>query len=551
MLAPALVLPALMLLALALPAAAQSPQPLPKPDLTALPAAAQTELREARANFDRTAPTLTGTRLAEGYADLGAAYARAGLFDVAAVALANAAQVTPQDGRWPYVQGVLARLLDRRDQAKAFFEKAYKLNPDYLPGRVALAGARMQANDFDGARGLLAPYVAGHKSEPAPFAVLADIALQQKRYADAVTNLETALKLDPKATQLYASLAAAQAGAGNTEAAKAAQARAGNVPVRLDDPLMRRLLPAAPVDAATVDATPAVADPYAEVAATVARALAEGRLDAARGALDAALKQKPNDPVLLANYARVDAAAGDFKQAAARSKAALAVAPRNSLALLNHALVLEMSGDDAGAHEAYQKAVAAEAPVREAYFRYGNLLMRTGRPADAAAQYRTLATLVPDDGEAWARLLAADVAAGQCATGLKDITTGFAQHPTDRALVQLYVRATSTCAAASAEERRKALEHAVALYRSGSGNAAQVGEAYALALAANGKWDDAVQTQGAAMYDLIRAGDQATVALFREFLQKFQAKQLPDRPWPADHPLFKPLRPAPNLVPAR
>ena len=82
------------------------------------------------------------------------------------------------------------------------------------------------------------------------------------------------------------------------------------------------------------------------------------------------------------------------------------------------------------------------------------------------------------------------------------------------------------------------------LYKSPLGGSAQVAEAYALALAAAGKWEEAAQTQGGAIFDALKKGNDASVALYRDFYTKFQAKQLPDRPCPAAHPLFKPTRPS-------
>src|SRR5690606_5140132 len=96
--------------------------------------------------------------------------------------------------------------------------------------------------DFDGARKLLSDYVARHTDQAVPYAMLGEIALKQKRYAEAIEQTQRALAIEPKANALYATLAEAQAGAGNAQAAAEARAKAGNVAPLLVDPLGDGLL---------------------------------------------------------------------------------------------------------------------------------------------------------------------------------------------------------------------------------------------------------------------------------------------------------------------
>jgi predicted Zn-dependent protease len=208
-----------------------------------------------------------------------------------------------------------------------------------------------------------------------------------------------------------------------------------------------------------------------------------------------------------------------------------------------------MSNDDRGAQRAYEKAVALDAASVEASINLGNLLMREGRYDDAASRYRALTKANPT-AEAWMRLMAADVAAGKCQAGVNEINEALGKDSHNGVLMQLFVRMTSTCAATSAEEKRMALDYGRDLYK--QTNMAPVGEAYSLALAANGKFDDAAKTQEAAMFLLVRNGRRGEVADYREFLKKFQAHQLPDRPWPASSALFAPpkLAARPAIGPA-
>lgn len=536
-LAPLLVLAAA-LAAGSPPSAAQSVlRTVASPDLARLPPGQAAWLRETRASFDRTRGELAGEPLAQAYAVLASAYTRVGLYDPALTALWNAEQLVPEDPRWIYAQGLVAHARGDAATAKTQFQRALAIAPDYLPLRAALAGLQIQAGDLDGARKLLADHVAKHTDQPLPYALLGDIALRQKRYAEAVTQYQQALKLDPPATRLYRSLAEAYEGAGNAAAAGEARAKAGDVPVRLNDPLAQGLFGGPGLEAV---------EPFALDMSSAVFFVSIGRYAAARESADAALGRKPGDAGAIAMRARIDAAEGRIDAARQRIATALGAQPDNALLLLTQGAIQEMAVDDVGAQSAFQKAIAADPSQSEARLRLGQLLMRTGRPGDAIAQFRKLTELHPNDGEGWAQLLAAQAAAGRCVDGLRDMNQVLAGRPDYGFVIQLSVRAASTCRGATAEQRRKALADGEKLYRISS--AGEVAEAYALALAANGKWKEAEETQAAALFGAVSSRDATRQALYREFYDRFKAKQLPDLPWPSQHPLFKPERPTPAVA---
>jgi tetratricopeptide (TPR) repeat protein len=277
-------------------------------------------------------------------------------------------------------------------------------------------------------------------------------------------------------------------------------------------------------------------------------ALTSRQYDKARGLVDGALKLRPNDPTLLALYARIEGAAGNLAQARVRGEAAVAAGPDNALAWANLGIGLEMAGDDGGAQRAYDKAISLDAGLAEPHIRRGNYLMRAGRADDASAAYRAVIKNDPKDTAGWVHLVAAEVAAGRCGPALKDINSALAKDSKNGFLLQLFVRLASTCPGVGAQERKMALDYAQAIYQ--QVGAAPVGEAYALALAANGRWDDAVKTQQAAMFVLLKNNKKDEIGDYREFMKAFQAHKMPDRPWPPGHVLFHPQRVAPDPKPA-
>lgn len=542
-------LPLFLALCLALPtvASAQNLKPLPNPDLSKLNATRNAEIREARANFDKARVGQSGSQLADLYADLGGVYARANLIEAADAAFENAASLAPNDDRWVYLRGVIARDRGQIDQAHRLFEKAFKLNPLYVPTRMALVSELLRENKIDAASKLLNDQLAAYPDSAVAHAVLGEIAVRQKQYAAAARHLNDALRFDPEATSLYRLLATAQEGAGDAKAASAARAKIGDGALRVDDLLLRRI--ASTVPAAANSAPPVADDPRSALQLQVVEQASAGQFDAARKSLETALKQFPNDAAFLTQYARVEMAAGNASAARARAKAAVAANPKSAQVWMTQGVILESTNDDAGARDSYIKASINEPNLGLARVASGNLAMRTGQYNEAITAYRSLVNLQADNARNWTYLLAAQFAGGQCASGMREAIENEKKHPRDPLFAELSIRAVSTCPAATPEQKKTALANAEKLYGAAPPDAPQIGEAYALALAANGKWEDAKQTQGAAMFVPISAGNEERVAQYREFYQRFEAKQLPTKPWADIHPLTKPPRPQMGSAP--
>lgn len=554
---------AVLALLVAMPAFAEDAlvKPVPVPDLSKLPADKAKELRDARIEFEKVKPTLVGDRLAGAYALLGSFYAQGGFYPEAAAALEDAAALAPSDARWMYAQGIVARIQKQNAAAQQYFEKAFAIDQQYLPMRMALVNIKVEQGDLDGAKKLLTDFTAGNTKDAVAYAMLGEIDLKQKRYAEAIEATNKALANDPQATKLYAQLADAYTGAGNAKAAADARAKAGDGMPGLGDPIMLGLVqtqvtapPAAPAQPQpqaqdkNAAPTPTGVSPTALRTLTPAREaeflLATGQYDGARQKLESAMRSRPNDSELLYTYARVEAADGNMTQAKVRAQSAVDANSRDPVAWAVLGRVLEMSSDDRGAQDAYEKSIAIDGKS-EAQVAVGNLLMRNGRYDDAAARYRVLTQAVPGDSEAWTHLMAAEVAAGKCSGAIRELNAALAKDARNGILMQLFVRLTATCSSSNAEEKRMALDYGDKLYH--QSDAAPIAEAYALALAANGKWDDAVKIQQGAMFMLVRNGHKGELPGYRDFLQQFQAHKMPDKPWPPMSTLLKPERPAPDV----
>ena len=517
-------------------------RPVPIPDMSKLPKAEADQLVEMRAEFDKSKPTLAGEQLAKAYSLLSSSYAQAGFYAEADAALANALVVTPDDARWIYLRGMLARMRNQQAQSSEFLEQAFRLDRKYLPIRIAVIESRLIGGDVDAARQAADQGGTEGKGSAVLASLRGRIALRQGRHAEALAAINEALQLDPGANQLYAVQADIYAAQGNKAAADAARAKAGTVAPRQLDVLLAGFFGAQSIDTSPRPAAaPAAAAPSKDDPLTQARFfISVQQYDSARTALDQALKSTPNNSGLLGLSARVEALLGNRPLATTRANEAVRLSPNDPSALVTRGVVAETGGDEAAAQADYEKAIGLDGNLTEARLLLANRYMRQGRYAPATEQYRQLIKLDGKIVENYGRLAAAQFADGRCTDALRDLEASLQSNQRHGYLAQVYVRVAATCRGTTEAQRKSAIDYARRLYSERS--TPQVIEAAALTEAAGGNFTVAEEVQGSAMFAAVRDGGNEAAEPFREFFKKFQAKQMPDRPWPADSNLFKPAR---------
>jgi len=512
-------------------------KPLPTPDTAKLAPEVAKEVTAQRAEFEKAKPVLVDQGLAAAYAQIGAVYARAGLFDTAAIALYDASQLAPKDARWLYLRGVVARQQKLNSDARADFEAALAQDQTYLPIRMRLADTLTDLGDAAAAHKVLEAGIGKAADQSALLAMLGRIEARQHRYAEAIGFLNRALAAEPQANALYADLADAYTAQGNAAQAGEARAKAGTAQPTLSDPLSAAIYLHSGQAQGPAQQGSVVQGSVLEQARQL---MTRGDIGAAHGKLEEALKAKPDDVDALALIARIDALVGRHEPAQEEVGRALKLKPDSAVANLTQAMVYEFAGDDANAFTWYQRSAHLDPRQADAQLLLGNLEMRRERYADAAEHYRQLATLTDESIEVIGRLVASQVAAGKCGDGLAHVNQQLVKRPKDGELMQIFVRLASTCPAAQAQERSMALDYAKALYaqRPNAGDTT----ALALATAAQGNFEDAQKYQAEAIYEAVRLGNQPLADMYRSTMKQFVDKKMPDRPWPSQHDYFKAAR---------
>jgi tetratricopeptide (TPR) repeat protein len=488
------------------------------PDLSRMGESVQQQMR-AQFSLLRSAVERRDTSAAElssEYGRMGTLLAAAEQIDAAEPCYLNAQTLAPSDARWPYYLGQLYRLKGPVESAAASFERALQLQPGDVPtlvwlGEVYLTQGRSDQAEPQFSKALtLQP-----KLVPALFG-MGRVALSRKDYSTAVKLLEECLALDPRATATHYPLGMAYRGLGNARQAQLHLEQPGDVKIQPVDPLMT--------------------------------------------ALDEILESPRAYDIRGGRSLEI----GDWKDAAAQFRKGLDLDPSNAALRLRLGTALFQMGEVGGAQEQFERVLQVSPRYARAHYSLGIMAAAAGHHDEALRRLSSAVEFGPDDAAArvaLAGLLRQDgrfqQALEQYAQARKlepkrvDATLGYVvtlanlaryQEARDR-LVEAttaypdepeFAHALARLLAAAPDDQvrngRRALAMVQQLLKGQRSTA--LGETFAMALAENGLFDQAIQVQD----DVIAANAQAGVAdesqAMAANLRLYKSRKPSRTPWP-------------------
>ena len=173
--------------------------PVALPGLGRAHASVRAQLREAYEAAERGGARGPG---GEAWGELGKLLMAGDYLDEAERCFRNARVLAPDDFRWSYYLGHLARSMGRVTESVEHFEQALRLRPDDLATLTWLGQVHIDAGRPEGAEPHLARARALHPDTPAVLFQLGRAAAARRDYAGAVALLEDALRLAPAATAI-------------------------------------------------------------------------------------------------------------------------------------------------------------------------------------------------------------------------------------------------------------------------------------------------------------------------------------------------------------
>jgi tetratricopeptide (TPR) repeat protein len=501
--------------------------PIPESDVSGAEPLMQQQMGDARREVAKLlrAPEPNPTELAAAYGRLGALFVLTEVEAQADACLRNAQALQPQEFRWPYYAGYLAMMAGRTDRALGYLQKAQAIDSSYPTLYLRLGKVWLDRDELAKARAALDRIANEPGLVVAANYYLGQIDNLERRYQDAVTHLERALAADPNAAGVHYPLAQAYRALGKDDLARKHLAKFEVRTPEAKDPLLDQL------HAAAKRSVPAF-----EKAIYAVR---QGDYHTAAARFAEGLAVAPDNLAARVSYARVLYLSGNKEQAGQELSTVLATSPNEVLANFLDGVLLQDQGRNQEAAARYRRTLELDPKQAGAYFYLANLDFAAGRYAEAVRGYHDALAADKDIPPARLLELVARLRAGESAAQIaKALTDLGAAHPNDPQLK--YARARLLAAAADRKVRNpdKAFEIASGLVLTQP--IPPHLRALALAQAAQGRFDQARQTQEQAVQTAGWMAPPDELSLMSAELAAYTKKDIPMPAWPVKDPLLAP-----------
>lgn len=496
---------------------------VPHPDLMALEPDVRQQLEPGVNFFKAQRSRLEGRELGLAYGRIATNYLAHDQSDAAEACFNNAAALDPENPRWPYLLAYIYQHTDRPEAAVDAYRQSLIISPRYLQGYVRLGQSLVTLERYDEAEAAFQVVLELVQDQPAALVGAGDVAMGRGAYSDAIGLYRRALRLEPEARAIYRKIADAERAAGDDDAADKAMSQANDRDPGIQDPLL-----------AFVEAHGKGARFYRE---SGERALAEGDTPLAINLYEIASSIAPYDANTWLRLSELQRSAGDGKAAFSSLMRLVAYDPENAAAHFQIGNTLERLGDTAGAERHYALALESEPNLVEPNMALAGVLMRRGAYLEAGDHYSRVAQLLPGSVDARYLLGLAWLAAEKCEWAQQALSGALALQPEDKEIVTAIVRAYSTCSSAAQEQRERALVAAKALYDDSPGK--DTAETLAMAFAANGLFEDAVDLQTQAIFEALKQGDETEVTWLQQNMTRYQAGEMAALPWRPDAEIYR------------
>jgi tetratricopeptide (TPR) repeat protein len=512
------------LLAPAAPAQDPSLELVPHPDLAKLEPDVRARLEPGVEFFRAQRARLEGRALGLAYGRIGINYLAHEQYEAAGASLRNAQVLDPANPRWPYLLGYLYQQTGRPEEAVTAYRESLLINRTYWQGFVRLGRALLDAGRIDEADAAFDVVLDANADSPVGLLGAGDVALARGENRQATSLYRRGLRFAPEANLFHRRLADAYARGGDPAAAEREEALAGSVEPELPDPMM-----------AFVEAHTRGAAFYRDAAH---KAEEMGSVPYAIRFYDIATSLQPDDIESLIKLGELQGSTGDFDGAMTTFARVALLEPDNPVANYFVGTLFERRGDERQAVEFYRKALETKPELVEPRMLLANSLMRRGEYDAAAEHYAQIAHQLPNSVEVQYLLGLAWLAAGHCEWSQQVLARALAIAPGDGQVMTALARTYSTCEGVTDEQRKQALDAATAMYeRAPDGVTA---ETLAMASAANGQFEDAVDLQAQAMFEAIKRGEQSEVEWLKQNMSRYEAGQPATAAWPPAAEVYRP-----------
>ena len=579
------------------PVLAQNPDllPVPEPSLTMLEISVQGQLRQEREELEEVVrdPGTDQQTLGAAFGRMGQLYLVYDVAEAAEPCLINASRLLPKDFRWPHYLGSLYVRAGDLKTSRNEYQRAVELGPRYVAAKLRLGQVQFQLGDLEAAEVSFRAALALAPASPGAFQGLGRIAQDRQQYELAIEHFQRALELQPEAASIHHELAMAYRQLGEAQLAREHLSQFEDEPLQLTDPVMAVLptMVRGPeahfkrgVDAlregdaataiqefeSTIELNPedAMARYYLALAVLrtwrseqqpeqLERGLAElrralelrpeyrdahyvlGSMMGQLGELDQAVQHFAEahriDPDYLdahLEWAIALGKSGEVDRALSEMQSVCDSDPTFERAQIARATLLISQDRFSEALEHYLQAVEHEEPLSsETVLTAATLAGRLGRFQTAATLFEMATALDPASTEAHIGRAMALILDGQNPAADAALEAGRRSLPDNIALAHLQARFLATCPDNSTRDGARALRLAKDIHQQVP--SLEHAETVAMALAAEGRFDEASAWQTRVVKDLAGSGSPAALEVATSRLELYRSGLPAPSPWSA------------------
>lgn len=579
------------------PVLAQNPDLLSvaEPSLTMLETSVQGQLRQEREELEEVLrdPGTERQTLGAAFGRMGQLYLVYDVVEAAEPCLINASRLLPEDFRWPHYLGSLYVRAGDLERASSEYQRAVDLGPRYVAAKLRLGQVQFQLGDLEAAEVSFRAALALAPASPGAFQGLGRIAQDRQQYDLAIGHFQKALELQPEAASIHHELAMAYRQQGDAELAREHLSRYEDKSLQLTDPVMAVLqtLVQGPeahfkrgVDAlregdfttaiqefeSTIELSPEDAAAHYYLALAELRAwrteLQPEQLERGLAELRRALELRPEyrdahyvlgsmmgqlqeldqavhhfaeahriDPDYLdahLEWAIALGKTGDVDRALSETQAVVTVDPTFARAQVARATLLIAQDRFGEALDHYLQAVEHEEPLsNETVLTGATLAGRLGRFRQAASLFDKAIAVDPASTEAHFGRAMALILVGQDSDADEALEASRRALPDNLPLAHLQARFLATSPDNSIRDGARALGLAKDIHQQVP--SLEHAETVAMALAAEGRFDEATAWQTRVVEDLASSGAPAALEMANSRLELYRSGRPAPSPWSA------------------
>ena len=434
---------------------------------------------------------------------------------------ANAIALDENNFRWPYLLAFSHQRLGNHTEAEQYYLRAMQLDADYLSGWIHLGQVYLDDTQLAKAEAAFSRALEIDPENAAALTGMARFHIANRDFERAIDQLETAVEIQPTASQLHYYLAMAYRQTGDRELARQHMDQRGTVTPWFEDKLLIEL-----------SALHRNSRTYLDNGLA---AFERGDLPAAAENYRLALESRPGDATTHLALSWVLELLGKPGQARAQVELSLEFDPDSAKAHYSKARLLEETGDDGQAAKHYLIAIAGDPQAEPPKLLLANLRMRQKQFKQAVDLFRQIDDADNADVLLLFRLALSLHASVDCLAAVATMERALTWQANSGTLNQGLIRTGSSCPLAVMADQRRWLALARQMFetRRSLDNA----ETLAMALAANGEAGEATRLQQSLLTNMPGGGAKRFA---EDNLERYRQGLAAVRPWPEDNPFYSP-----------